>query len=600
MLQSNIVNKENTMAKSKQVLKILNDAISLSVGPFGSTTIIQGKSLDHHMTKDGYTILKNIFFNDSVANTFLTIIQDASAALVTEVGDGSSATILSAYQLFESLEPLVNESLESDMGKVRPKLLLDKINTCITDITERIKDFTNYIDNSDLSPLEHIATVSLNNNPVVGKLVKNMYSEIGTEGFITVKLGNTQKTTYKRVDGFQISVGYFDKIFANNFSSESVLDHSLVMMFSATIGRDEMEVIIKSLFDYVNPQSENGKYRSFTVIAPGFDNFAKQQISIINNYYVQKNTKKNYNFIEYKCRDQFDTDVYYDLSAMLGADIIKNDIPGTVTGTFLQEKVEILDPLDTIKPMGGHASKKDEKKDEEDKREVNITSLLSYCGFAGSITSDEKQTTFFDTIDENVEQTKEIKGDIQKQLDDMKRDNIIDAKLSYSLNKRLAMLNKKLITVFVGGNSEHERATNKDLIDDAIAACKSALANGYVIGGNLSIVLAINKLLENLNESAGQDALYKRILEAISEAFKNVYREVLIKSSHSDEEVDEIIDQSIKSQAVYDLIKESYTQTNIINSSKTEVCILQNVLSIISLILTSNQFLEVNTNTPEE
>ena len=78
-VNTNIVNKETTNKYAEMVLKTLKESLSLSLGPFGSTAILQGRQAgDDIMTKDGYSILKKIKFNDQIANTLLEMFRDAS------------------------------------------------------------------------------------------------------------------------------------------------------------------------------------------------------------------------------------------------------------------------------------------------------------------------------------------------------------------------------------------------------------------------------------------------------------------------------------------------------------------------------------------
>lgn len=555
---TNIVNKEKTTDIADKVLKILNDSLAKSVGPFGSNTLIQGRDEAPRMTKDGYTILKAIHFNDPIAFTFLNMIRDASVMLVEEVGDGSTSAILAAYRIYTYLKPLINET------NIRPKKVLDLLKSIVEDIISELEKMAIPIDETDTEIIKNIASVSLNNDNKVGQIISEIYSNIGIEGFINVKLGNTPNTHYKKTEGFQIDVGFLDKIFAND-GTDSVLENSAILMFDSTVTKDQMITILDEFYmgDIISRQINKLTCRdkvygdevikSITVIAPGFDAGAKAAIAKENNHFESRNYKKTYNIIDYAIRDEMDSDIYYDLSAMVGADIIKNSI----------EEVK-----------------------------VDIELLEKSFGFAKKIVSNKKTTTFFDSA-ENTSALETSKNIIKDELEEMKFNNIIDLKSSYRLKKRLAIMEKKLVTIYVGGDTEAERLANKDLIDDAVAACKSAFKYGYVIGCNLSIQLAINKILNNTDK----DTFEKDLYIAIGSAFADVYKEVLNKSSYDDDTINKILKESIEKEKVYDLVNEEYTDTKVINSVKTEIEILKNVVSIISLIITCNQFIEVNPNT---
>lgn len=554
-VNTNIVNKETTNKYAEMVLKTLKESLSLSLGPFGSTAILQGRQAgDDIMTKDGYSILKKIKFNDPIANTFLEMFRDASCELVEKVGDGSTTTIIAAYYIYESLKSVMDEN------NLRPRLILDKINNAVENIIYELNNIKKEIPSDDLTAIEKIANTSLNHNPEVSKLIREIYEEIGTEGFIKVKLGNTEKTYYTKTNGFQLENGYYDKIFINSDNAECVLKDTAVLLFDATVMKDED---INTIFDLIGGVNEacaknkNNKYKSVLVIAPGYSDKFKNKLMLLNNKYVTAQVPFNYCIVQHSLNTEMNKEILFDLSMILGADIIKNSL--------------------------------DYKLDSANQE------VFNYVGYCENITLTKKITTFVGKTEENTSKVEEIKSDIKNELKEMEDNHVLDYKRIYELNKRLAVINKNLVTLFVGGNSEQERKTNKHLIDDAVSACKSALQYGYVIGGNIAISLAVNNIFKKYESTS---KLNYDIYKAISEAFINVYREVLDKSTLTDDEINEIIDKSIKEGTIFDLTSNSYTSTEVINSVRTEIEILKNVISIISLILTSNQFIEVNANSP--
>ena len=85
-LKSNIVEEETAREEIKNILNTITNAISKSLGPYGSTTIVQTVTGEHFMTKDGYTILKNIHLYHDVSKTILEIVRKISSSLVRTVG----------------------------------------------------------------------------------------------------------------------------------------------------------------------------------------------------------------------------------------------------------------------------------------------------------------------------------------------------------------------------------------------------------------------------------------------------------------------------------------------------------------------------------
>jgi len=63
-IYSNIVDQETLHKQTMAVLEIIADSLVTSFGPYGSATQIKKDDILPKFTKDGHTILKNIFFKD--------------------------------------------------------------------------------------------------------------------------------------------------------------------------------------------------------------------------------------------------------------------------------------------------------------------------------------------------------------------------------------------------------------------------------------------------------------------------------------------------------------------------------------------------------
>lgn len=585
-MYTNVMTADKSKETIEKVLGSLSNYLKRSLGPYGSTTLLEGRELNHHMTKDGYTILKALRYNEPMANVILEIIRDAAFELVSEVGDGSTSTIISANALYENLKPVIEKS------RVRPKDIVDIVNKCIREISKELDGMVRFIEADDFDTVEKIARISLNNNEEGGAFVRKIYEEVGTEGFINIKLGSKTETTYTKVEGFQLDAGYLDNTLANNESSECVLTKPMILMFDEFIG-DELTIdIITNVLNEINAEmKEKGKnnatYNSLLVIAPGYGEIAKQRMLYINTIYRNSGITKNFNFIAYNIATEHAVNVYSDLSIMLGAEIIKNS---------MGQHFLFLDP--EVRPKAQNYENvplKDlaKKVDDSDRLDPEV-----FAGTAETVTSTSKVTTFFGTHEDEKE-LERMKNQLKTELKDLQDRGVTDLSQIYSLKKRLAILNKALITIVVGGNTEQERLSNKDLYDDAIAACRSALDNGYVIGCNLSIVIAISNILNSFigQEKDKKTELMIEIYEAMKNAFITVYSCVLQGGIVDEAERENIIYESIEGGQVYDLVQESYTDESVINSVMTEKLILQNVANIITLIITCNQFVTINTVT---
>lgn len=589
---SNIISKEKTLNIAEVTLEAMKNSVALSLGPYGAKAIIEGTALDHKMTKDGYTILKNIRFNNNIANAFLEMYRDASLELVSSVGDGSTTTIIAAYYLYVQLKEL----LESE--QLRPIEVIDASKKAVDKLSKYIKDMAIKITPDD-EKLRDIASVSLNNNKELGTLIWEIYKKIGKDGFIFTKIDNSRKTDYEYNKGFVINAGYMDKTLINSENNESKLSNTLVLLFDGFISDRKYIKFILDVFDLINNGLVN--YKSLVVIAEDYSKEFKKTLMNIDKRYESSNIKKNYNFISNRILTDFENETFYDLSAVTNSKIIKVKSDQDIIDDEILETIN-----DQITENGYPIDLNDEKQKEKLKSLIDTTpkylrlahklALQQFAGYSKEVVSTKRTTTFLEP-NENIDLKNKIIEDIHCEQENMKKENINNPKRSYELDKRLAVLNNNLITLYVGGDSEQERIAQKDLIADAIAACKSALEYGYVPGCDLSILMSYKKISNTkVTDKSSDSELENKILDRINNAFIEVYKEVL-KNAPLTTNTNNIIDVSINKGQVYDLTKLDFDdQSTIINSAETEIKILENVVSIIIMILTSNQYLTYNAN----
>lgn len=547
-IRSNVLNKEITNRIIRETLVDIAEHLSNSLGPFGSTSIIEDKILNHVISKDGYTILNKFMYNNEVSQTVLEIIKKISRSLVREVGDGSTSSIIIATQLYIEIEEILNNY------NISPKVIIKVLKTIEVILEREIRKLANPITDENFSKIEDIATVSNNNDRTLGALIANLYKEIGVDGFITLENSKTDEDYFEIKDGYEITRGYIETVFANAKNKiDCEFDNPLIFICNDTLREDDLEYL-QNLLGTVCLQLK----LPLVIVAKDYDS------EVVNFLKINKikNRELNVVAIDHSMATKYSQDCLEDFATYVGA-------------TIYDKYNANNDTEFNIKILG-----KCEKS--------IITEKTSKFINGGGTDSDIKDRV--DTLNRALEDMR-----IADQRQDM------DTEM-FNLQKRISLLTSNIATFYVGGNSEIEKENRKYLLEDSIYACQSTIRNGYIIGGNLIIPMIFeasavdiyHELCKILKEEHIDDEeLIGSVIDSVNNAFRKGFSTVLRNFNDSDKYVNEVLEKCIEENCIYNLSKHEYEtveNTTVINSASTDIEIMKATFSIIGLLATSNQF----------
>lgn len=558
-ITSNIMSEEETLNYIEDSLNFISNSLSRTLGPYGSTTIIQDRLLQHTMSKDGYTVLNRIFIKEDLPRTVLDIIKTVSKKLVRTVGDGSTSSIIVASKLFNEIKNL------SKRYNVAPKDIVDLLNECSTIFSDNIRKHATKITDENKEKLRDIATISVNNDTTSGDLIYEIYEKIGRFGFINLENGLYEKDYYEITSGLEIPRGYLTFTFSNKEDKKTCeFEEPLVFMCNDILGEKDLPILSELIGNICGTYGQ-----SLVLVSKGYDN-------IVKTFFLENRmANKSLNFcpIDIAFDSNPAANKFFDLATALGAE---------PWDKMSGEKIESFD----IKRLG------------RCKKSV-ITDMNSK--FVGVMGNPEK-------IKERVAVLIEEHDEMSRIEDHIERDEEI-----YLLKKRIASLQNAMAVLYVGGNSETEKTTRKYLLEDAIYACQSSMENGYIVGGNLMLPRIISREKEEitkilLDKFNLKEVFIKDFLNSIYISFLHSYETVLTNysddifevynSDNGEMSLNEIIEKCINEDIIYNLKKkmlETNEETMIINSCETDIEIIKASFSIIGLLVTSNQFISINT-----
>lgn len=212
-------------AKEKLKLGInkVNQAVSVTFGPFGRNVLIEDSINGVRSTKDGVTVAKTILLEDPIENIAATIIKQAAEKTVSSAGDGTTTSTVLAHSIAtQALNVTDNISVNTTHVK---RGIEDAVKTIVKELKSMSIDIT------DEKQIKQIAILSSNGDEEIGKLISTAIDKVGREGIITIEESRTGETSLEVVEGMQFDRGYKSPyMVTNNSTMTSVLEKPLVLI----------------------------------------------------------------------------------------------------------------------------------------------------------------------------------------------------------------------------------------------------------------------------------------------------------------------------------------------------------------------------------
>jgi chaperonin GroEL len=208
MKNKNIDFNSNATDKLKMGVKILSDAVKVTLGPRGRNVIIEkdGKPIS---TKDGVTVARSIKLKDKVQNMGVEAIKEAASQTADTAGDGTTTSTILAYEFYK-------RGLKSVSNGSSPIELKRGMDKTVKAIVKNLKALSKDVKNN--SEIKQVAAISANNDGEIGDIIAAAMEEVGKEGVITVEESKTATTALDIVEGMQFDRGYLSPYFINDNS----------------------------------------------------------------------------------------------------------------------------------------------------------------------------------------------------------------------------------------------------------------------------------------------------------------------------------------------------------------------------------------------
>ena len=446
----------------KKGIDTLANAVKVTLGPKGRNVIIEKKFGAPHITKDGVTVAKEVELSDAYQNTGAQLVKEVASKTGDDAGDGTTtATVLA--------QAIVAEGLKNVTAGASPMDIKRGIDKAVAKVVDSIKSQAEKVgDNYD--KIEQVASVSANNDPVIGKLIADAMRKVSKDGVITIEEAKGTDTTIGVVEGMQFDRGYLSAYFVTNTEKmECEMEKPYILIYDKKISN------LKDFLPILEPAVQTG--RPLLVIAEDVDSEALTTL-VVNR-----------------------------LRSQLKICAVK--APG-----FGDRRKEMLEDIAVL--TGGVVIS-------EEKGLKLEQATIEMLGTADKITVSKDNTTIVNGAGDkqNIkERCEQIKVQIAATKSDYDKEK---------LQERLAKLSGGVAVLYVGAASEVEMKEKKDRVDDALRATRAAIEEGIVPGGGVAYIRALDALEgfkgDNIDETTGVDIIKRAIEEPLRQIVANAGKE---------------------------------------------------------------------------
>ena len=201
-------------AKKKLIdgVNLVADIAKVTMGAEGKTVFIE-RALDlmPYATKDGVTAVDAVYGMDSFEEMGVKIVKQAAGNVAKKEGDGTTSVSVLTQALvnggFKALEDYSHVALNKEIHETHTLILKE---------LDKLTRKTNYQNK------KYIATISANGDEELGKLIADLYKELGDDVAITVKEGVGKKTVATKVQGLVVERGMALPYFADSDKPNSL------------------------------------------------------------------------------------------------------------------------------------------------------------------------------------------------------------------------------------------------------------------------------------------------------------------------------------------------------------------------------------------
>ena len=404
----------------------LADNVASTLGPRGRNVLLQEKGKAPFITKDGVTVAAFVSCEDPFENAAAQIIKQAAVETNNTAGDGTTtATVLA--------RSILREAQKYIASGVSPIELQRGLSIASKEVLSNLSEASLPV--RTIEDIEHIASISANNDKAIGKLISLAVDRVGQDGSITIEESRSLETSIDITEGFKLRAGYCASAFITD-ERRAVMHHEEPLILVTDYKISAVEQIL--------PVLEMVAREGRPLIIVSEDIEGQALAALIMN--AMRGTLK-VAAIKAPHYGQERRALLEDLSISIGA-------------TFISRESGIKLSQVQLKHLGTSKFVESTK---------NTTTIVG-----GALDAEELETRI-EQLKSSIEQTSSLEE-------------------ADSIQKRITRLASGVAVIRVGGSTEVEMIEKKHRIEDALEAVRSAQEEGVVPGGGTALLRASEKI----------------------------------------------------------------------------------------------------------
>ena len=423
-------------------------------------------------------------------------------------------------------QALVREGMKNVAAGANPMVVKKGIQKAVDKAVEAVKADSKPVSSS--SDIARIATISAADEQI-GNLIADAMEKVTSDGVITVEDSKTSETYSDVVEGMQFDRGYI--------SPYMVTD------------TDKMEAVIDDAYILITDK----KISNIQEILPLLESILKAGHKLV---------------------------------------IIAEDIEGEALSTILLNKLRGTFTCIGVKAPGFGDRRKEMLRDiailtggEVITSELGLElkdADVNMLGRAKQVKISKENTIIVDGAGDSEAikaRVAQIRSQIETTTSDFDREK---------LQERLAKLAGGVAVIRVGAATETEMKEKKLRIEDALAATKAAVEEGYVAGGGVALLNAVDEISDLADSCA--DADEKTGVKIVLKALEEPIRQIAANAGLEGSVIIDAIRRSEKKGYGFNFATEEFAdmaQAGILDPTKVTRSALQNAASVAAMVLTT-------------